>query len=215
MNDRGIPEMNLPNPKIGAIVDKVYDLYFNNPGVRAVVYNDEGWFLAEPFRNNKTFMINHYLHTALRLRDLETDFGILPYPKFDESQQQYFTVADGFHNAFAVPVTTVPEDYGFAGAVIESLNVETYRTVVPAYYDIALKVKGARDDESLLVMDIIRDGRVVDFGGVYDGWTGFAFAISDLIGQRSSDFASYFERREAPARRYFDRVTACFELIAG
>ena len=159
-------------------------------------------------------MLNQYLHTAIRLRDLDMDFGLLPYPKFDENQRGYYNVPNGFHNAFAVPITTVPEDYGFVGAVIESLNAETYKTVVPAYYDIALKVKGLRDEASVEIMDILRKSRIVDFGVVYDGWTGFAFTLQDLMQQKSSDFASFYERREQGAREYFEKIIDCFELLA-
>jgi len=165
----GMPELNLPNPVLHEIVQRIYDLYFHTHGVWSVPFDNSAWRYAEPLRNGNTFMINHYLHTALRLRDLETDFGILPYPKLHEHQERYFSVADGFHTAFAVPLTTPHEDFAFVGAVIESLNAETYRIVVPAYYDTALQLQGARDVESQFVMDMIRDGRLVDFGCVYDG----------------------------------------------
>ena len=214
IGDDGVPYLNLPNPLLNDTVAKIHELYFNTYGVRSVPFDNPGWTVADPLRNGGTFMLNHYLYTAIRLRDLETDFGILPYPKISESQDRYYSVSDGFHTAFAVPVTTQPEDFNFVGAVLESLNAETYKTVVPAYYDIALQVKGARDDESQLVMDLIRDGRLVDFGGVYDGWTGFAFTVADLMQRRSADFASYYESREAVARAYFDTVLETFERIA-
>ena len=211
----GVPFLNLPNPLLNDIVQRIYDLYFHTAGVRSVPFDNHDWRHAYPLRNGTTFMINHYLNTALRLRDLETDFGILPYPKLNAAQERYFSVSDGFHTALAVPMTTSPDDFGFVGAVIESLNAETYRRVVPAYYDVALQLQGARDDYSRLVMDMIRDGRLVDFGGVYDGWTGFAFAISDLMQQRSPNFASLYERREAAARRHFENVLEAFERLDG
>lgn len=213
INNDGVQELNLPNENFNTIVDKIYELYYGSYGVNAVVYNDEDWTNATQFRNNKTFMINHYLYTALRLRDLETDFGILPYPMLDENQDKYYSVADGFHTGLAVPITAATEDYGFIGAVIEELNVESYNTVVPAYYDIALKIKGARDDESVAVMDMIRDGLTFDFGCVYDGWTGFAFAISDLMQQKSTNFESYYAKKEIAAQNYFEKVINCFELL--
>ncbi|MCL2099798.1 MAG: extracellular solute-binding protein [Oscillospiraceae bacterium] len=214
IDNEGIPYLNLPNPLLNDTVEKIHELYFNTYGVRSVAFDNPGWTIADPLRNNGTFMLNHYLYTAIRLRDLEEDFGILPYPKLNETQDKYYSVSDGFHTAFAVPITTPSEDFNFTGAVIESLNAETYKTVVPAYYDIALQVKGARDDESQLVMDMIRDGRLVDFGGVYDGWTGFAFTVADLMQRRSADFTSYYEARETVARTYFDTVLETFERIA-
>jgi hypothetical protein len=147
------------------------------------------------------------------LRSMETDFGILPLPKLSEGQSQYYSISDGFHTSLAVPVTLPREDFGFVGAVIESLNAETYKTVVPAYYDVALKIQGTRDEESKLVLDMIRDGRLVDFDLMYDGWAGFGFALSELMQQRSRNFSSYFEAREGRAQASLERVIHEFERL--
>ena len=34
------------------------------------------------------------------LRAMEIDFGILPYPKFDDSQESYYNTVDVWHTAF-------------------------------------------------------------------------------------------------------------------
>lgn len=210
--ENGMPELNFPNPRMNSIVEKIYDLYFNSEGVRSYAYNED-WLSI--FTSNKAFMMDHYLYSAITMRDYKGEFGIIPYPKFDESQDKYYSIADGFHNAFAVPITTAAEDYEFVGSVLEALNSETYRQVVPAYYDIALKVKYSRDNESVRILDMINEGRVFDFGCVYDGWTGFAFTISDLMQKKSDDFSSYYESKEKAANAYFDKIKECFDKLNG
>ena len=63
------------------------------------------------------------------------------------------------------------------------------------------------------IMDMILEGRVFDFGYFYDNWKGFAFAIQDLMGSKSSDFASYYASRESSAESYFDEVIDSFKKI--
>ena len=212
MDNEGMPHMNM-HPLMNDIVEKVYRLYYENPGVRAVGYLDEAWTSGDSLRLGNTFMMTHYLYAAIRLRDFETDFGILPLPKFDENQSQYYSISDGFHTSQAVPITLASEDFGFVGAVIESLNAESYKTVVPAYYDIALKMQGTRDKESEQVLEMIRDGRLVDFDLMYDGWAGFGFSLSELMVQRSQNFTSFYERRERQAQASLDKVIGEFERI--
>ena len=52
------------------------------------------------------------------------------------------------------------------GVVAENLAAYSYKTVVPAFYDVALKTKYARDVESSDMIDIIREGATFNFGTV-------------------------------------------------
>jgi hypothetical protein len=203
------PVLNFKPEKWSQIVEKVYNQYYENLGSYVVAAdkteNDK------LFRNSQVLFINSYFLTLLGYRDIEFEFGIIPYPKFDENQEKYYTMADGFHSLFAIPKTVSNLD--FVGAVTELLNAESYKQVVPVYYETALKVKYARDNESVQIMDMILDGRVFDFGYFYDDWKGFAFMLQDLVQQKSKDFASYYAKREAQAIAQFDKVmTAYMEL---
>ncbi|MBQ3862020.1 MAG: hypothetical protein II779_15960, partial [Clostridia bacterium] len=47
---------------------------------------------------------------------------------------------------------------------IEAMSAYSTNTVVPAYVDVSLQTKVARDEESGEMMQIVMDGRVMDFG---------------------------------------------------
>ena len=72
--------------------------------------------------------------SVAQLRNMKDDYGILPYPKYDESDE-YRSSARNIHNAFSMPVTTSHED--IAVAVLEALSSEKYETVLPAYFETA------------------------------------------------------------------------------
>ena len=110
-------------------------------------------------------------------RAMETNFGILPLPKYDESQKEYNSmVSIGCANSIAIPTTANAER---CGAVIEALSAESYYTLKPAYYDIVLKTKNARDDASSEMLDIIFENRIFDIAYMYD-WGGLIGAINGL-----------------------------------
>ena len=144
--------------------------------------------------------LNGLFSSALNYRAMEPDFGIIPYPKYDETQSNYYSMSDGAHTIMAIPKTIT--DIERNSIIIEALNAESYKQVIPAYYEIALKVKYSRDEESFAVLDILLDGRTFDFGYVYDGWKGYAFILQDLISAKKSDFASAYASREKSADKY-------------
>jgi len=94
-------------------------------------------------------------------RTMETDFGILPHPKWDEAQKQYYSRVEG-GRLFAIPVTT--QDKELVGATLEALSYQASVDIIPAYFEITLKAKYTRDDESARMFDLIMDTRVYDLG---------------------------------------------------
>ena len=139
-------------------------------------------------------MPNTFNSAATALRDFETDYGILPYPKWDEAQDGYYTMVDGGHEGLAVPVSV--KDVEFVGTITEALNAESYKRTVPVFYDIVLKTKGSRDEQSIAMLDMIFANRIFDFGYVY-GEFGAAFWVQYLMEKKSADIASYYQKNHA------------------
>ena len=92
------------------------------------------------------------------LREMADDFGIIPMPKLNEAQEDYVTYTNPAGPMLVVPMTTA--DTTCTGKILESLASESHYTLTPAYYDIALKGKYARDTDSAAMLDIIFANRV-------------------------------------------------------
>jgi len=193
LNNEGIPEMRTDITKTVAIVDKLYSLFFNNTGSYVGT-----WTVPIPiFEANRALFLNLRFGSTSSFRNYEFDYGIIPYPKWDEAQPQYYTMSDGAHDVMAVPITI--NDPEFTSIIIEALNAETYKQVIPALYDTAFKVKYARDEMATEMLDMILEGRFFDFGYIYDGWEGIAFLLDSVLSRKSSDYASAYASREAGA----------------
>ena len=117
-------------------------------------------------------------------------------------------MVDGSHEVMAVPVTiTDPE---FVGTVIEALNAESYKRTIPVYYDIVLKTKGSRDEESVAIIDMICENRIFDFGYVYGAW-GAAFWPQTLMQSKNADISSYYEKNHKSFDKYMEKIFTFFE----
>lgn len=124
------------------------------------------------------------LNRVTLFREMETDFGILPVPKWDEEQTEYHNVVSLWCAALmGVPKTA--GDTERTGILLEALNAESLYTLTPAYYEVTLKSKSARDEESAEMLDIIFASRVYDLGNMY-GW-GDAFDLPDSLNLSGAD----------------------------
>jgi len=128
------------------------------------------------------------------LRSMEANFGILPLPKYDETQSQYYNTMQ-YNNAtvICVPVTAANQER--TGAVLEAWAAESVDTVTRAYYDITLKSKHARDDESSEMLDLIFSTRFID-QGMFFNWAGIQGFFSDFSVKKKMEFASAYEKAE-------------------
>ncbi len=199
-SEQGIPEITYLDSKMPDIVEKLNDFYWNNNGSYPGT-----WGVSGPiWEDSRALFLNGLFWDAEKYRDLDFDFGIIPYPMWDEAQGKYYTMSDGAHDLMAVPQTVRDTDY--VSIIIEALNAESYKKVIPAYYEVALKVKYSRDEESVGVLDMVLDGRTFDFGYIYDGFKGYAFLLQDLISTKSTNFASTVKSRKKSAENRYAKV---------
>ena len=106
-----------------------------------------------------------HLEMAADLRDTEINYGILPYPKWDETQTQYHSITMDSSTAFAVP--RVVEDDEFVGTILEAMAYYSHVYVRDALYDTVLKYRDAKDEDSSKCIDIILENPQYDFSYIY------------------------------------------------
>ena len=118
------------------------------------------------FLEGRALFEGNRMWRVLEYRAMEYDFGILPYPKWDENQDKYYTYTDVADNSsFAIPVTT---DATMPANLLEALSYYGYFMIKPAFYDKTLNGKLVRDKESSEMLDLIYDNIKYDFIQLYD-----------------------------------------------
>lgn len=203
-------EVNLVylNDKNTSVIDRLYSFFYETEG--SFTGLDFSFGMVQMFSPGHALFTNGLIGQALsHLRDYENDYGIIPYPKWDSDQENYYTMVDGGHSIIGVPLTV--SDYDFVGAITESYTAESWKVILPAYYDVALKVKGTRDEESVAMLDLILESQKIDFSYIYDGWTGFAFATEYILRSGKPNLASYYAQNEKKALKYYEKIMGAFE----
>ncbi|MBR4960666.1 MAG: hypothetical protein IKY52_07205 [Clostridia bacterium] len=150
--------------------------------------------LRDCFIEGRSLFYGEVMFHVAGLREMADDFGIIPMPKLNEAQEDYITYTNPAGPMLVVPMTTA--DLTCTGKVLESLASASHYTLTPAYYDIALKGKYARDEDSAAMLDIIFAHRVYDLTQAY-GWGSMPSSFKDLAVKGSTDLASLVASKQS------------------
>jgi len=203
MGDDDLPVIALNNEKQYSIVQKLYTLFYEDN--RTLQSTEAGKVVAPLFANGQGLFFNAIImHAANYMRDMEDDYMVLPLPKYDEAQEQYYTMLSQTSSfLYGVPMSAADAEY--SSIIFDALAYEGYKNVIPAFFEVSMKVKYSRDDLTSQVFDLLRDNTHVDFGLVYGG-NGMSTLIGKVLAEKSTDFASAYASIEASAIDRYNKV---------
>ena len=195
----------LNTEKTQSIVEKLYAVV-SKDGVLYTPASMDHVITDTLFMNGRLLFYLLPVSDIVHLRDAEITFGLLPYPKYDAAQAEYQSMDWG--GLQCIPTTV--QDPKMVGAVIELLAYESGETVIPAYYEVLLAGKLARDEDSVKMLDILFDTITYEIGGNYFGFSaGFGDLFYTLgrlvVEQKSTDFASWYAKNEKSAQQTIDK----------
>jgi len=194
--------------KTGMIIDKVKAILAEEGATKGADHS----YGVNQFAKGRILFANAQIgQSASLLADYENDFGIIPYPKYDENQSEYYTMVDGNFSVIMIPKGISEDKIGMVGATVEALSAYSWKNVIPKYYDIALKTRYVRDQESVAMLDLIMKNRVVDFAYLYDNWQGFVFLTQDIIGN-NKEFTSTVAAQQKVKTMYYEKKILTYFL---
>ena len=170
---------------------------------------DDGSLVTGCFRSGRALFYDVNIGGVESLRDMDEDFGIIPWPKYDETIENYYANVDAGCNLYIVPITN--PDSEKTSVIIEALAYESYLTVLPTYYDVVLTTKFTRDAESEDMLDIIRAGRVFDIGYYFfDNSNDLNSVGWYLTKTPDRSFASVYAKYEKLVLKQYEKVNEKF-----
>ncbi len=164
------------------------------------------------FEANESLFLSYALWAVIEMRGIESiDFGVIPHPKYDETQEDYVSYLSK-HGMGFMSVLRCEEHPDEVGFIMEALAAGSYYDLQEAFYDVTLKTKSARDDESQAMLDLIFAHRTIDFADVYD-FSGFAGAFLRQLSNGSlknkninTIYAEYESKIESTMEEFYEKV---------
>lgn len=191
------PYLVPPASRATSVIEKVYAIMLDTARstINAGDYSGKyGNVFTELIRGNfKNDLALFYIAGVLSytlLRDMESEYGMIPMPAFDDKQEN-FVSSISINNSSAVCLPVSNSRLDDTGFVIEAMAFESVSTLTPAYYDIALERKYMRDEESRAMLDIILGARVFDLASLYN-WGDVYGIFTSMVTAKNTDFASRY-----------------------
>ena len=207
-----MPVLNLQNETIVNTLSKVMDFLADDKVQACSAWIEMDGGMESGFQNGHSMFYCQLMYTTMFLRQGELEFGILPTPKYDEAQDDYYSYIHNKSSYTSVP--KINQDLEMTGIILEDMAYHSYKIVRPDFFDILLDGKVARDEESAEMLDIVYKNMYVcllqPMSGVglsTDG-TMRAFITSK---SGSSSMASTFKRSEAMWKKTLAQITDAFE----
>ena len=210
-NGDDIPENTFMSERAVSVVEKLSTLMYN-PDItyswsRAGVGEQPAFAM---YQSDKSLFYYGELHAVATMRDMESDFGIMPMPKFEETQDSYHHCV----NPNVCATIVIPKDnvqYEMTGTVMDALGAESKNTLTPAYYEVNLKGKVSRDEESTQSLDIIISTIKYDIG--YLAGLGISSMLYSMADSYNTDLASQFQKQTKVVTKTLEKLVSKFEAL--
>ncbi|MGN1409736.1 MAG: hypothetical protein ACI4XJ_06125 [Eubacteriales bacterium] len=166
------------------------------------------------FEEGRGLFYGEVMQCATRMRASETDFGLIPWPKFDETQDSYYNwIHSSAGRGLVIPISVPQADYEMVGAIVEAYAAKSMYTLTEAYYDKSFTYKSLRDEDSIEMLEIVLQSRMYSLGDIYS--LGLDSGITTLIKNGSTDVASTWTRSSKVASKILDKAIKNLEKYIG
>lgn len=213
VNEDGYIELTIQNERNFEVMRKYMELE-NSPST--INFQNTEKLAGNPwpsiFTDGKAMFFMTIFNEISRFRDMETDYGILPNPKFNEEQEGWFcTFSAGLASFMAIP--GYQENIERTGIIVELLGYEAVDTIKPGYYEKTLNGQYVKDEESIDSLTIILDNKWVDVGHYYRiGGLNTALYRVAKSGNAGS-FASEYESLREQAMNQINEINKGFDEL--
>lgn len=220
VNSDGEIELTMNNERIYEVIDAVtgmYD-YWIRYSLTSKAYGDAVSIGFEPkdnytellgvFTSGNALFMGECMASIEDMRQSNVEYGIVPSPKLNLEQDEYYSAVNDIAACMAIPVTN--SDLDRTSIVIEALAAESHDTVIPAYYETAIKSKYARDTVSADMLDLIRESVSYDLG-IYYNWGELSGRFCYMVYNGGEGFASMYSANEQKAQSELETFLAAIE----
>ncbi len=142
------------------------------------------------YSEDRVLFTSANLHHVSSIRNTDVDIGIIPVPKKDTDQKNYYAFSDStWTMAFYFPLTL--KDPEMSGVITEAMAALSEKHLEPAYYEKALKGRSTYDVESREMLDIIYSSVVIDMADMYKWGDLTSLINSAILGKDETVVSSY------------------------
>ncbi len=214
----GVPQISIGTERSITVAQKLLENYADYQSWGCYLCNkDEGkvtniWGTSlDVFGEGRCLFRTNAFSAVKKLRNYSqgVTFGILPLPKYEEAQDEYYTYTNpDYATCIVIPATV--EDAEFSAYMIEVLACESKNYLTDAYYETVLKDRDSKDPESEEMLDeYVFKNIVYDVGIVYN-FNSIGAILYSLTASGSTDIASTLASSKDATQTAIDQLVDAY-----
>jgi hypothetical protein len=203
-DDGDIPYLSFYSEKAVDVFNRYFELIDSDDAYVDIADVSYSSGFISIFVEGRSLFTDMNMTDVITLRTMETDFGVIPWPKFDETSE-YCTNVDAGTNLFIVPITA--GDPERTSVILEAMAKIGSHDVIPAYFEVTLQGKASRDNESSGMLDIIKQALIFDLGYYNSNLSGtFANEFVNFIGTPNRELTSWYEKNSKSVIKQMEKI---------
>ncbi len=215
----GYPVLSMYSERSAIVMEKMQTLVQDSQHYVSAndYFNVTQWpteLLLDNFIRGDSLFYNGSLGTPIELGGMEDDFGLLPIPKGDENQDNYYSLINPWtSNCFAVPQSLGASDYQMVSDVLNVMGAVSGNVVAGAYLEQCIEYMKSRDDDTIdMIENYILPGRGCDIGMIFS-WGGLDTLLHTMASQQIGTFSSNYQALQTAAQTAMDETIAYFRAL--
>lgn len=219
-DEDGYPIICINNEQTLNFESALKTLLKETDGVLLYDYHNTAEYTASKsfFDGESLFAVDMLGSAISTFLEMEDDYAIIPMPKLNEDQDKYYSSTHDNISLYGVPVMVEEERLDMVSAVMEAMCAETFRSVSPEYYEIALKTRYIRDGENAelacKMIDLIHNNVRTDFVYINNYSLSRLGTIFRTVMENNSSFTTeYAEIEESVGVKLEDIISKYKKLV--
>ncbi len=143
---------------VGNFVKSEGVLYNDSTKIRNIFYEERALFITD-----RTFIVAG--KDTSDTNKIEFSYGVVPQPKFTTDQETFLTNVGHPFTMYAVNSKT--KDIEAAITTLEAMASASHRSVIPAVFEVTMKVRYTDDPQASRMYDILRENISFDAGRLF------------------------------------------------
>lgn len=185
-NESGVYELRFYNDRLVSLTEDWINFLGKDYVINDGTYDNEIVFSS----GHSLFYASHMGTLARTRAAADFQIGVLPFPKYDETQEHYRT----FINRYELTYIPINANSEISGTIVEYMNYQFYKHVVPAYWEQSMQGRYAAAPEDKEMMALARDSIYEDFAYTFRyEFEYFYLKPSDFMLKKSGDLTSWWE----------------------
>ena len=207
--DSAVLTLDINNDATIALVEKLHNWFYSGDYGVWIDFDRDGAEGRTIFTSgNSVFTFDTVGRLTPMLLETDINYGIVPYPKRDEMQENYLAGCND--RLFSVPITA--SDPERTGIVIEAMSYEGFKYILPAYAERTLQARYATDKDCTEMLNLVIQNQVLSLSYLFANAvpSGMQFRIfGDTL--KSGNFASWYKANEKKELKFMEKLTAFYE----